>query len=238
MEELRRRLRETADAHEPDRDRILARVERGTGSSSERTAPRRVRRPVPWLRTAGAAVAVAGVLAAGGFAVSAITHETGGHPAGPPAHSSPEPNSPSPSAPSDNSRARVEDGPLWSDGSVDDGSNAFWAQSNVTVKSAKPLTSLTVELRIARTEGVKPTGAWRSLPPDDFTSSTRTEDGFLVYRWELKKGRTAPAGTHVFAGQYDHAQGGRDAGPDRYTATAQAGAQQVDVRGDFAPRKD
>ncbi|MER7399760.1 hypothetical protein ABT381_30110, partial [Streptomyces sp. NPDC000151] len=156
-------------------------------------------------------------------------------PLAPPAHSAPPTHSPPP-APSTPPRGlRTEDGPLWSDGSVDPHSNTYWAQSNVTLKTTAPLTSLTVELRIARTGGVTSTGAWRTLPEGDFTFRTDTEDGFLVYRWRLKRGRTVPAGTHVFAGQYDHARGGRDAGADTYTASARSGGEQLAVRGDFAP---
>jgi hypothetical protein len=38
----------------------------------------------------------------------------------------------------------------------------------------------------------------------------------------------------VFAGQYGHERGGRDAEDDRYTATATAGSQELSVAGDFA----
>ncbi|TXS07037.1 hypothetical protein [Streptomyces sp. wa22] len=44
---------------------------------------------------------------------------------------------------------------------------------------------------------------------------------------------TVPAGTHTFAGQYNHAQGDRDAGRDDYTARARVAGEQVAVGGDF-----
>jgi hypothetical protein len=121
---------------------------------------------------------------------------------------------------------------------VDPHSNEFWAQSNVTVKTSERLTALTVELRVAQTGGVSSTGAWRSLPEDDFELTVGERDGFLVYTWRLKEGRTVPAGEWVFAGQYDHERGGRDAKDDRYTATARAGSEDLAVAGDFAPRDD
>jgi hypothetical protein len=40
----------------------------------------------------------------------------------------------------------------------------------------------------------------------------------------------------MFAGQYDHESGGRDAHGDRYTATATAESGKLSVGGDFAPR--
>ncbi|MGW7281845.1 hypothetical protein ACWGIV_26845 [Streptomyces sp. NPDC054844] len=130
----------------------------------------------------------------------------------------------------------VEDGPLWSDGSVDPNSHDFWAQSNITLKTGEPLTALTVELVVAQTGGVTSTGAWRSLPKDDFTFTVEERDGFLVHRWTLKQGRTVPAGEWMFAGQYDHERGDRDAGGDRYSATAATSSERLSVRGDFAPR--
>ncbi|KAF3464709.1 hypothetical protein [Streptomyces sp. Tu 3180] len=270
-EELRARLQEAAGAHEPDRERMLARIERGMAGPAR--PDHRARRPpvFGWVRVASATAAVAGVLAVGGYAVASAVKGDEAPPQRhvavsptPAATPSPDatsrtpapPAEPSPDAP-ERSRgtatapagtpepsgtprppAGVEDGPLWSDGSVDPHSNEFWAQSNVTLKTTERLTALTVELRIAQTGGVTSTGAWRSLPEDDFALAVEERDGFLVYVWTLKEGRTVPPGEWVFAGQYDHDRGGRDAGDDRYTATATAGSERLGVAGDFAPRGD
>ncbi|MGP2441570.1 hypothetical protein [Streptomyces sp. JW3] len=274
---LRARLRAAAGAHQPDRARMLARVERGMAGSAGRGA---ARPPVRgWVRVAGATAAVAGVLAVGGYAVAAAVRAeapadravavsappgstptptpspdaTARPPAGPTPRTSPAAGAPkstaSPTAPATPSTASsapvrppaasgVEDGPLWSDGSVDPHSNEFWAQSNVTLKTDRPLTAVTVRLRIAQTGGVTSTGAWRSLPENDFALTVAERDGFLVYTWKLKRGRTVPAGTWVFAGQYDHERGGRDAGADSYAATATAATGDLSVAGDFAPQRD
>ncbi|MEV8550333.1 hypothetical protein AB0L04_10985 [Streptomyces glaucescens] len=274
-EELRARLREAAEAHQPDRARMLARIERGMAEEARPAAHRATRPPVSgWLRVAGATAAVAGVLAVGGYAVAsavksdhappqgtvAVTStpapspEATGRPPVLPADPTPsapptrreEPAVPSTTAPPSGSPSSapprppaggdVEDGPLWSDGSVDPHSNEFWAQSNVTLKTRGQLTELVVRLRVAQTGGVSATGAWRSLPEDDFELTVGEEDGFLVYTWRLKEGRTVPAGEWVFAGQYDHERGGRDAGGDSYAATARSGSEELSVAGDFAPR--
>ncbi|KAA6212568.1 hypothetical protein CP973_24630 [Streptomyces albofaciens JCM 4342] len=241
-ENLRERLREAARAHEPDRARMLARVERGMADSAD-TGTERRRRPArarPWSRTALAAAAAVGALVAGGYAVT--TAVRGPEPPEkvtvrplPPAGPGEQQRPASPSAPAgpDGGAPRTEDGPLWSDGLVDPHSNAYWAQSNVTVQTKRPLTALTVELRIAQTGGVHDTGNWSTLPPADFTVSVGERDGVLVYRWTLKAGRTVPAGRHVFAGQYNHAQGGRDAKDDAYTATAEGPGGPWCVRGAF-----
>ncbi|MBC2901781.1 hypothetical protein [Streptomyces cupreus] len=269
-DELRARLHEAAEAHEPNRERILARIERGM---AEQTRPdhRATRPPVfGWVRVVSATAAVAGVLAIGGYAVaSAVKEDTPQQtvatsptptpspdatsrapvPPAPPADPTPEatpesrepsssPSTPQPTPTAKPPAAGEEDGPLWSDGSVDPHSNEFWAQSNVTLKTQEQLTELTVELKVAQTGGVTSAGAWRSLPEDDFELTVGERDGFLVYTWVLKEGRTVPAGEWVFAGQYDHGRGGRDAQADGYAATARAGDEQLSVAGDFAPHED
>ncbi|MGW7267241.1 hypothetical protein [Streptomyces sp. NPDC054842] len=275
-DELRGRLREAAGAHEPDRARMLARVERGMAGADERPARAARPRARGWVRVVGATAAVAGVLAVGGYAVASAVRDEGpaqrtvavspspdpspgatsraprpadppkgtgapersGKPAASPSHTPTARDGAGTSAPATprSPAAGVEDGPLWSDGSVDPNSNDFWAQSNVTLKTGKRLTALTVELRIALTDGVSSAGAWRSLPEEDFTVTVDERDGFLVYTWVLKADRSVPAGEWVFAGQYDHARGGRDAEDDRYAATAETADVRLSVAGDFARR--
>ncbi|MGW7528129.1 hypothetical protein [Streptomyces sp. NPDC054783] len=271
-DELRARLHEAAEAHEPDRARILARVERGMAARTGPSGHRTTRRPVSgWLRVAGA-TAAAGVLAVGGYAVASAVRgdrparqtvavsptpvsspERTGRPAAHSADPVPGPGTPGPSrtpsaatpsrtpttsrTPTASRRPHVahgaQDGPLWSDGSVDPHSNDFWAQSDVTLKASKQLTALTVQLKVAQTGGVSSAGAWRSLPEEDFTQSVVERDGFVVCTWTLKDGRAVPAGQWVFAGQYDHARGGRDAKDDSYTITGTADDNQYVVKGDF-----
>ncbi|MFC9325909.1 hypothetical protein [Kitasatospora sp. NPDC057015] len=129
------------------------------------------------------------------------------------------------------------DGPLWADGSVDPSSTGTRAQSNVTIKTRTPLTSLTVELRIPQTGGVQDAGTVQTLPAADFTVAVRREGDVLVYRWTLRAGRTVPVGQHLFAGRYDHAPGGRDAKDDTYRADAGTADTGASVWGDFAPTR-
>nr|WSW69931.1 hypothetical protein OG461_29105 [Streptomyces sp. NBC_00995] len=234
-EELSVRLREAAGAHRPDRERMLARVERGM---AEGRPPARVVRPrraaAPWLRVAGATAAVCAVVALGAVAVTSAGGEgPRGQRAAAPVTSSPAPTA---APPAGLGALRTEDGPLWTDGAVDPHSNAYWAQSEVTLRTSEPLTSLTVELRIALTGGVNSTGSWRSLPEKDFTVSVTEDSGHLVYRWALRAGRTVPTGTHTFAGQYNHAEGDRDATGDYLTAHAvRADGERASVGDYFGP---
>ncbi|WP_406370792.1 hypothetical protein OG788_12785 [Streptomyces sp. NBC_00647] len=274
-DELRARLREAAEAHEPDRAYILARVERGMAGVGERRPSRRAARPplLGWARVVGATAAVASVLAVGGYAVASAVRDdappqrtvavsptpdpspdpTGRAPVAPePSRRSGTPresDEPGPS-PSDTPTAtaptatrapsgKTADGPLWSDGSVDPHSNEFWAQSDVTLKTGERLTALTVELKIRQTGGVSDAGAWRSAPESDFTTTVAERDGFLVYTWVLKAGHTVWPGEWVFAGQYDHDRGGRDAKDDGYTVTATVkSGERSTVAGDFAAHGD
>ncbi|MFE2537171.1 hypothetical protein [Streptomyces sp. NPDC059371] len=272
-DELRVRLRAAARFHEPDRARILARVERGMTGSGERPPRRTARPPLPgWARVLGATAAVAGVLAAGGYAVAPAVRDDGPAPrtvAVPPAPDpspdptgravvtpGPGPRSGTPEAsdgprpsPSDTSAAtgtatpartpagNTADGPLRSDGSVDPHSDDFWAQSDVSLRTTKRLTSLAVTLKVGQTGGVSEAGAWLSLPGSDFTTRVAERDGFLVYTWTLRPGRTVWPGTWVFAGQYGHDRGGRDVKDDGYTVTATAAdGERASVAGDFTAR--
>ncbi|MEU1404748.1 hypothetical protein ABZ471_20660 [Streptomyces sp. NPDC005728] len=266
-DELRDRLHEAAEAHEPDRARILARVERGMAGRPG-VGHRAERSPVfGWMRVVGATAAVAGVLAVGGYAVaSAVRNDSSPpqqtvavsptptpspdattRPSAHPADPAPGTGAPHPPRTPDSSPSRTpqtsaqppvahgeQDGPLWSDGSVDPHSNDFWAQSNLTLKTSGQLTSLTVELKVARTGGVTSAGAWRSLPETDFTLTVGERNGFLVYTWTLKDGSKVPAGEWVFAGQYHHERGGRDAKDDSYTIAGTADGHPYTVTGDFA----
>ncbi|MBC9716920.1 hypothetical protein H9Y04_30745 [Streptomyces sp. TRM66268-LWL] len=278
MDELRRELRAAAERHDPDKARMWARIERGMSADTVVTG----RSPRPqtrgWLRVAGAAAGVAGVVAVAGISATAAMRDdnpgpsavtSAPQPGTPTADStatvqgtaSPDPSrKPSSSPPSGEdaktsetpdpdpgrktspppatSAAGETDGPLWSDGSVNPHSNDFWAQSDVTVKTTEPLTSLVVELKIARTEGVASTGEWRTRPAEDFVSDVVETDGFLIYRWTLQPGKTVPAGSHVFAGQYNHEEGGRNAYGDSYSARATANGEEARVEGNFARHED
>lgn len=267
-EELTERLRAAAEAHQPDRARILARVERGMSGAPARHRERSGARP--WPRVALASLTAVGTLAVGGFAVAAIVQSpparpevsatpaapstpsgnprpTPSTPSGPatgrpttPDRSSPTGPSPSASSPAGSTppgSAHVQDGPLSSSGALGANSNSFWAQSNITLKSTQPLTALTVELRITQTGAVQSTGNWRTLPAEDFTVAVQNEGGAVVYRWILKPGRTVPAGQHVFAGQYNHATGAREAEHDGYRVDADGPRGALSVWGGFTPAR-
>ncbi|WP_371614171.1 hypothetical protein [Streptomyces sp. NBC_00454] len=103
-EELAERLRAAAEAHQPDRARILARVERGMSGAPARHRERSGARP--WPRVALASLTAVGTLAVGGFAVAAMVQspparpEVSATPAAPSTPSGkPRPTPSTPSAP-------------------------------------------------------------------------------------------------------------------------------------------
>jgi hypothetical protein len=271
-DEISRRLREAAAAHEPNRARILARVERGAAGPDVRHRTPSIARSSP--RAAIVGLVAAATLTTGGLAVAAAIGGAPLLPAAAPTPTVPSATVTSPTVtpgPSPSSRttttgpapaptptptptpasaptwgsarptpaddSRVEDGPLRSEGSLDPHSTIYWAQSNLTLETTKPLTSVTVELRIAQTGGVRNTGNWQTLPTDDFTVTVQESGGALLYRWTLKPGRTVPAGQHEFASQYNHATGVRDLEHDSYRVDAQSPRGSFAVWGGFAPTR-
>lgn len=260
-EEIDRRLREAAEAHRPDRARMLARVERGMAGPAVRHRARPFARSGTRIVLAG--LAAGGILTTGGLAVAAIVAKPSPAPtvttpaATPsPTVSSPHPESarptpvvpppattpgssrPTPSATSASPTADgSRNGPLSSAGSLDSQSNVYWTQSNIALRTTQPLTSLTVEIRIVQTGGTKSTGTWQTLPNDDFTVTVQETGGALLYRWVLKPGLTVPAGSHEFAAQFNNGTGVRSVAGDGYRVDAQAPGGSASVRGGFGPTR-
>ncbi|RKT19844.1 hypothetical protein BX285_4314 [Streptomyces sp. 1114.5] len=261
---ITRQLREAAEAHQPDRARILARVERGAAGP-----PVRHRTPPfarSWPRAVLGGLAAAGILATGGLAVAAIVGtqapsdtvttapaapsptaaETAtpspARPA-PPVSAAPAPTAapttaaPTSPRPTPTASGRPQNGPLWSDGSVDPHTTIYWGQDNLVLKTTQPLTSLTVEMRVAQTGEVRDTGKWHTLPGDDFTVTVQESGGALVYRWVLKPGRTVPVGQYEFADQFNHATGARSTAGDSYRVDAQSAGGPASVWGDIGPTR-
>lgn len=250
-EQISRQLREAAEAHQPNRARMLARVDRGLANATVRSSSGIGR---SWSRATLAGVAAAGVLVTAGIAFAGIVRtgppaETTTIPAAPHSTSS-TPPSPTHSAappvaqdkpttpgttnpPPSTTGSRLSDGPLSAKGSVDPNSHTFWTQDQLVLDVAQPLTKLTVQVHIAQTGGVQSSGQWQTAPGDDFTVTVQEIDGALVYRWELKPGRTVPAAQQIFAVQYNHTRGARDGKADRFGVLAAAAGRDYAVWGDF-----
>ncbi|MER7755064.1 hypothetical protein [Kitasatospora sp. NPDC097643] len=259
---ITQQLREAAEAHWPDRARMLARVQRGAVRPAVRHRTRSGLRS--WPRAVIAGLAGAGILATGGLAVAGIVGPTPPAetattaPAAPSPTVTPTPTRPAPPAttapattapiigapataaptsphPTPSAAGRAQNGPLWSAGSVDPHSNGYWGQDNLVLRTTQQLTSLTVEMRVAQTGDVRDARTWQTLPGDDFTVTVQESGGVLTYRWVLKPGRTVPTGQHEFACQFNHAAGVRSAGGDSYRVEAQSTGGTASVWGGLAP---
>ncbi|MFI0942503.1 hypothetical protein [Streptomyces sp. NPDC021020] len=135
-------------------------------------------------------------------------------------------------APSQGTGLPQGSGPLQSNGVLGSNSDAYWTESEVQLTSQKPITSLAVELRIARVNGETYSASWTDAT--QVSVKVTTEADYIVYRWTLAAGQTLPADTYNFAGQFTHdpGQGGTDG--DRYTATVgYASGGSVTVGGGF-----
>jgi hypothetical protein len=253
-DELPDRLRVTAEEYEPDRDRMWSRVSEGMREPrGVRAEPVRTVWRIPQLGFAtGAAVLLIGAIVFFGQAMGLgpVTGPTTAPPAAGPGTRSPETTEPASDDPSSDveettggeatqggsSPEADEGGPdwLWTDGSVDPGSNDFWSQSDLTLKNDEPLADLTVELRIAVGDGIVSTGSWNTANTFFTDAEVTEEDGFLVYRWTLRDGQVLPAGEYILAAQYNHEAGPRSADDDSYTFTAATDAgENGELAGDF-----
>lgn len=259
MDDTRKHLRQAAEAHQPDREAMLARIEQGMaagphadrGPRADRARLYRRRRQASWLKVALAGFAGVGVLGLGGLALAAgVRQEAPEHPAPvtvtptapaatsqPPASATTKPLASSgPSTPHRSAPPSVDglNGLISARADVNAHSTVYWSQNDLTLDVAQPLSALTVELRIAQTGGVQSTGDWQTAPPDDFTVTVTPSDGYLVYRWTLKPGHTIPAAQQLFGAQFNHATGKRDAGRDTYLIDATAAGRTGEIRGGFA----
>jgi hypothetical protein len=165
------------------------------------------------------------------------------HPAAPPSGGQPRATAPPPASATTMSGTTgpgtppptggtSQDGSLSSQASVDSTSNAYWTQNDLVLTTSQPLTALSVEVRVARTEGVANTGSW-TRDGGVTTASVTVEGDELVYRWTLNAGQTLAPGSHTFAAQFQHAQGDRDTSGDTYAATSQGSDGSASVSGHF-----
>jgi hypothetical protein len=138
-----------------------------------------------------------------------------------------------PSSPAASSSANgTQQDVLRSSGAIDPHSIDNWTQSNVTVVTGQTVTALEVTVRIAASPNLVNTGAWSTVPDFLVTNVQRQQDA-LVYRFTLKPGITLAPATYVFAVQYNHAVGGRDASRDTYHVVATANGNPVEAGGGF-----
>ncbi|BCJ42115.1 hypothetical protein GCM10010168_65070 [Actinoplanes ianthinogenes] len=131
---------------------------------------------------------------------------------------------------------RVEQGPLWSDGSIDPASGDTQGAGVITLKSTEKLTALTVTVRVAKTPGLTSRGGTKSVPGASVSTDVTERSEALLYTFTLASADEIAPGTYTFTAKYSYPAGGRNAGGDTYEAVATtAGGQSLDVYGNFYP---
>ncbi|GGM99110.1 hypothetical protein FHR83_000434 [Actinoplanes campanulatus] len=252
---LRAALRSEAAAHQPDREAMLDRISTAAMQDSGR---RRTPRRGPRVRMATVVAAVVVLFGGGGVGTWALANSIDRDEATPaptvapttdptptsvaPATTGPTPSrttptrKPTSAAPppaptkAQPGGTRVEQGPLWSDGSVDPDSGDTSGASVVTLKTTAELRTLEVVIRVARTDGLTSRGGTKSTPGASVTTTVTEEPGAFLYRFTLASADRLAPGTYTFTAKYAHPTGGRDAGGDTYEATSGA----LRVNGDFS----
>ncbi|HEX2144514.1 MAG TPA: hypothetical protein VHG10_08400 [Glycomyces sp.] len=254
-DELPDRLRVTAEEYEPDRDRIWSRVADGMREPRVRAEPVRTGWRIPQLALAtGAAVVLIGAVVFFGQAMGLgpVVGPTPEPPAAGPGtrtEEAPETTSADEATSGDDVETTGEEEPdgsspdsdsqgapdwLWTDGSVDPGSNDYWSQANLVLKNEEALVELTVELRVAEGDGLVSTGSWSTDSNRLGDAVVTQEDGYLVYRWTLKDGMALPAGEYTLAGQFNHEAGARSTADDAYSFEAESeSGEQGQMEGDL-----
>ncbi len=257
-EDLGTVLRREAERHVPDGDAMFDRINRSRFAPEPVRAPRPFVR-FTGLRPVAAAASVVAVLVAGFTGIKLLTSDepkkapaattsttsvapTTSAPAPArtttkPKHTSDgggTPSRPHSSGPSSSPPSfQPVSGFLSSSGVINSYSTETWAQSDVKVTTTQEITALDLAISVARTDGVRSTGSWSTIPGEMITLTVIEEKDALVYRFTLKPGGKLAAGDYVFAAQYEHVAGKRDPGADRYGAICSAGDRKAEVTGAF-----
>ncbi|GAA4598419.1 hypothetical protein BJY16_002704 [Actinoplanes octamycinicus] len=261
-EDLGAVLRREAERHVPDSDAMIDRINRARFAATPVRASRPFLR-FTGLRPVAAAAAVVATLVAGFTGIRILTADrpdrsptattsttsvapssrpplpqpSRSSPAGKPGHTSDggggKPHTTRTSAAPPPPSFRPVSGFVSSAGAVNAYSTATWAQSDVTLTTSEPTTALDLAISVARTDGVRTTGSWSTIPAEMITIAVTEEKDALIYRFTLRPGGTLAPGRYVFAAQYEHAAGRRDPGADRYGAIASATDRRVEVTGAF-----
>ena len=239
---LRTELRDLAFDYRPDRAAIARRAAAGRVRAARRDR----------MRPVAVAAGVLGVVAAIGIGVQgnaepdvppvAAVAPSGTTTTRPPAPAKPRPEGqtpaerePAPAEPQRTEPTREVPPPtrpadtgtkvMTCRGTIDENSAPTWTQNTVTMRTTTRIDTMNVTITVPRTAGIRAAGRFTTAPNSEVDLAVEETADALVYRFWLKDGAQLPAGTWVFAAQFDHGTG-RDGGDDSYVATA-AGATKA-----------
>jgi hypothetical protein len=232
---VRSALRDAAQAYQPDRTAMVNRV--ASGRAAARARARRGIYPL------AAAFAVAVIVVLSVVAVRSPGDDGTQRGANPPA-AAPVPSGSAPASASEPASQRpttggpshaastVPNGVVTAKGRVGANSVATWSESNVTVTSAKTITSLRVTITVALTPGAAAAGKYTTVPNSDVTMTVTKDASALTYAYVLKQGTTLASGSYLFAAQFDH-RSGRSMTKDGYAVAGATRSASIELSGAF-----
>jgi hypothetical protein len=248
-------LREQADEHEADLDRIDTGFQRLIAETPHGAERRRRHSPLR-LRLIGVPLGVVTAVATATIAAG-VTLGIADRPAHPASQAAPSPSpshsaadhQPAPPAastvlhPAGTTSARSEPspsrsaGPLAAVGSVDSAtSSQYWVQEDLTVTTTSAVSALHVTVAVSGGAAVQSTGSWSTILSANLDTSASRTPGGLTYDLSLHPGQTLQPGSYAFGFQFDRPASGHSFTLDTYTVTVTTaeGSQQATVRGTFA----
>lgn len=249
-------LRDQAQSHDADLERITARFEQLTTEGVASRTPRRRALGPMRVRLLGIPLGIAAVLASATVALAVsvgIAVSASPHPAVPvttpktsAAPTTAAPNTPTASsAPSEGptSSATAKEtggdsgatGQLPSTASVDTHSTEYWVQEDLNVTPTSTIRDLRITVTVSGGSSVASTGIWTTLAPADLETTVTRVSGGLVYEVTLKPGQSLrPAAVYRFGFQFNRPASGHDFSLDTYSVSAtDAGGATVSGAGVF-----
>ncbi|HLU29458.1 MAG TPA: hypothetical protein VKZ65_13545 [Glycomyces sp.] len=235
--DLPERLRFSVEEFEPDTERMWSRVASGM-AEPEAVAAEPVRRHsrLPHLALATCVVvALIGAIVFVGYGMDPVRERLPSGPGSSPPSSAPAETTGAvtPSAKPD----PVDEVDYLTAGARINGHvNDYWSQSEVTIRTDEPITELTAELHVVLGTDVEFTGSWTTADHYFHPAEVFEQDGYLVFRWTLRKGQTIEPGEYILSGQYNHGEGPREPDGDYFTVEAEAASGGSTVVGGVEPK--
>lgn len=125
-------------------------------------------------------------------------------------------------------------GTVTASGRVASGTSPWWGQLDLLISNTAPLSSLTIEITVAKTPGINYSGQYNSYWGNMLSMSRTETSGTIVYRYVLNPGQSVPAGTNwLTAAQFGGNGTPHPVSGDRYTVSATSGGILSTFSGTF-----
>lgn len=116
-------------------------------------------------------------------------------------------------------------------GAIGPNSGASWTEEDVNVTLTEPVDSLKLVVQVAQSPGLTATGYFVDYDVSVFDVTVNSSSDGLVYTFELRTGKTLPAGGIKFAAQFQHSNSPHGTSGDTYSLSVTTDAQHGSVSG-------